>query len=527
MGLVLVALIAAAPPLTVEQRKALAAPLIEATRVVQKALAKQKLDCRPVPPFDEGKPENWVTAESNWAMRLDCPSDAGLKQLAVQISNSAIFSPAEAVKERGPRFFLRDVGPGFFQLGVGTLLVARADEPIPAPGPGPALSVTVGATEQAVLKQIPVDALWDTVSRPWPGCAPPAVVKAEPPARQEKPYRKLEGTPVFVAAEDAWAPLVRTASPNEEAYFTTVAVRAHRAIALASAAKHCQPTKPPEACTDARWGPRGFEPSCWQSHWTCEGDLSFLAELSGAAPPLRTSGSKGHLTVGEVHTFGSKRPAGGIAALGSVTFDADDVTQLKLDLAPLRALLKAPPELPAQDPPAKEGAPLAAAEREARKAEVRQLALERFAREDTAQLVVFDHTLIATLEPRLQAFLGTALPALARSALDDFAKAASVSKPTPSTAFRLPVRRLSAQEETALFAPRDAGKDGWARYRERYDHASGIIRLSDVGLSVDGTTAVIAVDSQAHWLAGSGETWFLRKTAAGWEKLAVLRRWVS
>jgi hypothetical protein len=133
--------------------------------------------------------------------------------------------------------------------------------------------------------------------------------------------------------------------------------------------------------------------------------------------------------------------------------------------------------LPAPVPP---GTPVALVDEAARLAEVRAFALASF---EVDQLVVFERTLEAPLNAEALAFLRTAMPELDGSMLEEFSKAKS--RPVAPEEFGRPVRVLTEKEQTALFKRRDAGPDGWARYRLQFPKASGIIHLSEVALSRD------------------------------------------
>lgn len=77
---------------------------------------------------------------------------------------------------------------------------------------------------------------------------------------------------------------------------------------------------------------------------------------------------------------------------------------------------------------------------------------------------------------------------------------------------------------------RSEGKDGWAMFYEKYPDSPGIIQLSRVGFSRDGSVAIVYMGNQRGWLAGSGRLRAYIKNNGHWEIMPYFNpgpHWVS
>lgn len=89
---------------------------------------------------------------------------------------------------------------------------------------------------------------------------------------------------------------------------------------------------------------------------------------------------------------------------------------------------------------------------------------------------------------------------------------------------------ISAAESNSFFGPeKPKEKDGWAMFYEKYPDSPGIIKLSRVGFSRDGSVAIVYMGNQSQWLAGSGGLVAFEKKDGQWRILHFNsgRRWVS
>jgi hypothetical protein len=192
----------------------------------------------------------------------------------------------------------------------------------------------------------------------------------------------------------------------------------------------------------------------------------------------------------------------------------------QLDLAPLRALLKKLPAPPAAPPAAREGAPLDKSRRAAVEAEVYR-ALLAYQAHGAEQAVISDMTLAHDADWRAP-MLGAALPDVLASALSDFDKVANVQEPFPDGLdWGMKVHLLSSRESGEAFT------GGWPSFWKRFKGHSGLFHFSRVGLSKDGTQAVVQVDWATDSLAGSGDVWLLAKDSSGWHVRYVIPLWIS
>lgn len=358
--------------------------------------------------------------------------------------------------------------------------------------------------------------------------------------------------------------LERVLSPAEHAYFTTLRAATVAAALRATAPLHCVYNasghdRPDEA---AEPGPDGYESTTrFADSLTCPQPggpgltLSLEARRRWAPGPHATVLGKQQLApdatlqrlaatpaLGEVELVVGEQssPQGretevwlrpSLMRLGAVRLSAlgearalDDEEALlaKVDLAPLQALLKAPPPPPPPRAPAREGprsdAPRGPVEREVYQAVLR-LALERS--------VLVDTLSADTLGTGLPKVAAAVAPDLLPSALLDFNEVARSPGPLPAE-LAPGTRRISSAERQAFFSASksEPRRDGWKAFRARFGNAR-IVTLTRVGLSADQTQAVVGVSWQADWLAGSGQLYFLRKTERGWEITYRLGRWVS
>jgi hypothetical protein len=68
---------------------------------------------------------------------------------------------------------------------------------------------------------------------------------------------------------------------------------------------------------------------------------------------------------------------------------------------------------------------------------------------------------------------------------------------------------------------------GWAAFRDRFGGAWGLIRLSRVGFSLDGTQALMSMSGSCGPLCGSGDYVLLRKIDGRWRVAARVMAWIS
>lgn len=96
-------------------------------------------------------------------------------------------------------------------------------------------------------------------------------------------------------------------------------------------------------------------------------------------------------------------------------------------------------------------------------------------------------------------------------------------------------RLLPAAEMRALFRSGDgAGADarmdvdgGWRRFHERFPAAGGVVRLSRVAFSPDGTWAMMYYDVGCGGLCGNGNYLALRRDRGTWRVVADIDLWIS
>lgn len=69
--------------------------------------------------------------------------------------------------------------------------------------------------------------------------------------------------------------------------------------------------------------------------------------------------------------------------------------------------------------------------------------------------------------------------------------------------------------------------DGWETFYARYPGSQGIMGLSRVGFSADGTQALLYLGNQWHWLAGRGYVWLLSRVGGGWVVERGVMIWIS
>jgi hypothetical protein len=90
---------------------------------------------------------------------------------------------------------------------------------------------------------------------------------------------------------------------------------------------------------------------------------------------------------------------------------------------------------------------------------------------------------------------------------------------------------LSAAELDAFFHPgKSKGNDGWEMFYDKHPDSPGIISLSRVGFSRDGSVAVIYMGNTKHWLAGHGSLRVFEKINGKWKEnrhSPIGPRWVS
>jgi hypothetical protein len=221
----------------------------------------------------------------------------------------------------------------------------------------------------------------------------------------------------------------------------------------------------------------------------------------------------------------------GLLRLGAVELTANVVDQAeaeraremlsKVDRTRLRALLAEPPK-PAASRRVAEESEKADGKRVPVVAEVYRAIFDVLGGQ---QVMVVDETSKVSLGESFLPFAKTAMPDVLPSALESFERRAPRSVPLPQVAWRGPVVRLTEQEIDEIFDSQRGG--GWKAFREKYPAAGAILRLSRVGLSLDRSQAVVAVDWQADALAGAGEIWFLTRTENGWRVIYKVIRWIS
>jgi len=224
----------------------------------------------------------------------------------------------------------------------------------------------------------------------------------------------------------------------------------------------------------------------------------------------------------------------GLLRLGAVELTViGDATQVgaatalleQLNVTPIRALLANPPLPPVVQRISSTPRKASGQTRAEREAAVYRAIFEL---RSAAQVVVSEKAATSRIAEGFAPLARAAGFPLSQTAITDFNRAAAKSEPLPEVQWTGPVVRLGAKEMDALFPKRPAkGHDGWKVFRERYPKANGILTLSRVGFSEDGTQAIVSVAWQGDWLAGAGEVWFLELTAEGGKRVLTMRLWVS
>ena len=86
---------------------------------------------------------------------------------------------------------------------------------------------------------------------------------------------------------------------------------------------------------------------------------------------------------------------------------------------------------------------------------------------------------------------------------------------------------VPSTEITQVFQSDGPLENSWAMFRARFGGAWGIITLSRVGFSADGSRALLSVSDTCGPLCGSGDYVLLEKTEGKWRIVASIRAWIS
>ncbi len=581
VGLVAVSLLAAAPPqklgpVEVAHFKRQLEPVVG--KVLEQLSAK-KVRCAISPERAEWVSEETTTnadgslAPQQWFAVLKCSVEGKAPfRMAVNLSSTPFPVPKKDIVARGEGFVIRWIGPEQQTLVIGPYtefgpddgfaVVAPKDDPPPL---APPIAVLVSAETGPgqpdpldVLKRVDVRATAALLGEVARGAAPKTALKPVD-------LRPQRGAPVpepiaYPASNEpeprplaiATPPLTRVLSADDEAYFATVLARAVPALFEAlGGRKRCWYEPRREGSEpEARGGPDGYRPASWELLVQCDvpdgGPSALYVDLrrrrerqagevtqKALAPDavLRTYTldelKTTVLSVGDQAVENERERRPGLTRLGTIeltAYGAIDRAELeRIEVAPLRAVLKAPPAPPATAAVATEGPPTKTA-RDELEAAVYRAMLDDIARGRAIERMVLEAELQGPRPPALDALRSVA-PELSASAISDFAKVATKGGPVPaSSTFSAPIVRLTADEKTKIFGTRD----GWKKFREQFPGAAGIVSLSRVGLSRDGSQAVAYVGQQSDWLAGHGELAFLRRDPSGaWRIIYRLPLWIS
>jgi hypothetical protein len=125
---------------------------------------------------------------------------------------------------------------------------------------------------------------------------------------------------------------------------------------------------------------------------------------------------------------------------------------------------------------------------------------------------------------RVTKFLHKELPTLKRESLDSF-REVNVHPVTLEHSFRLPVAYalVDKAEVDAVF--RNGG--WWTDYYKKYPDSQGILSLSRVGFSLDGTQAVFYASNGCGGKCGTGAYVVMEKIDSGWKVAKEVIVWTS
>ena len=116
---------------------------------------------------------------------------------------------------------------------------------------------------------------------------------------------------------------------------------------------------------------------------------------------------------------------------------------------------------------------------------------------------------------------------LDQSAVDDFAKSNNRDCNLRGSWFHLNCKCviITSEEEKEIF---DKGLRGWDYFYEFYPDSQGILRLSRVGFNDKSNQAIVYLENEAWWLAGTGLYVFLTKNKDGkWRIKNEMLAWMS
>lgn len=125
----------------------------------------------------------------------------------------------------------------------------------------------------------------------------------------------------------------------------------------------------------------------------------------------------------------------------------------------------------------------------------------------------------------LIAFAASQLPEISRDTAADFVMKNCKRHPISSqlvSSDRATI--LSASELNRIFRKR---RDGWDRFCELHPKSAGYIQLSRVGFNESRTQALVYLGRQAHWTAGRGAIYALKKRGKGWIQTGNVMVWIS
>lgn len=89
------------------------------------------------------------------------------------------------------------------------------------------------------------------------------------------------------------------------------------------------------------------------------------------------------------------------------------------------------------------------------------------------------------------------------------------------------IKVVASEEIDAIFRNSRPLTDSWAAFREKYEGTWGIVRLSRVAFSADGSQALLSASGSCGPRCGGGEYFWLWKTDGKWRIVARTRGWVS